>query len=370
VEAHQTEGARAFIQTLSEAPELDVWQAGRDEAVSRVRKGRAAAYVVLQPGFGEARRRVFWGEPAGIELGLDPGRGPEGEMLKGILTKHLFEGMREIFTNRQAMRAQVQDALTETNDGPDGDASTRAALRLFLPALDHFLATMPESTDEGFRGFEPIRIETTLETRETTSGGPPRFAITFPQGILWGFLACTATFAISLVCERTRGTLYRLRLAPIGRMRILAGKALAAVFTNLVVGVMLLALGVLAFGIRPQSYALLAMALACTALSFSGIVLLLSVLGKTESAAGGLSWAVMLVMALLGGGMVPLAFMPSLMRTLSHASPVKWGILALEGAIWRGFTLTEMLLPCAVLLAVGAACFLIGVRAFRWTEQS
>jgi ABC-type multidrug transport system permease subunit len=49
--------------------------------------------------------------------------------------------------------------------------------------------------------------------------------------------------------------------------------------------------------------------------------------------------------------------MPGWMQRISHLSPVKWGILALEGAIWRGFTMGEMLIPCAILLAVGVICF-------------
>jgi ABC-2 type transport system permease protein len=57
---------------------------------------------------------------------------------------------------------------------------------------------------------------------------------------------------------------------------------------------------------------------------------------------------------------VPLLFLPSFMKVLSHFSPVKWSILALEGSIWRGFTLSEMLLPCGVLIAIGLACLAIG----------
>ena len=33
----------------------------------------------------------------------------------------------------------------------------------------------------------------------------------------------------------------------------------------------------------------------------------------------------------------------------------------LEGAIWRGFSPTEMVLPCVVLLGMGAVCFGLGV---------
>jgi ABC-2 type transport system permease protein len=63
---------------------------------------------------------------------------------------------------------------------------------------------------------------------------------------------------------------------------------------------------------------------------------------------------------MFGGGMVPLLFMPAIMKTLSDYSPVKWSILALEGSIWRGFTPFEMLVPCAILIAIGAFCMAVG----------
>jgi ABC-2 type transport system permease protein len=91
-------------------------------------------------------------------------------------------------------------------------------------------------------------------------------------------------------------------------------------------------------------------------------MMLLSVLGQTEQAVGGSASAIMVVMAMFGGGMIPLIAMPDWMQTASNISPVKWGILALEGAIWRGFSASEMLLPCGILLAVGAISFALGVR--------
>jgi hypothetical protein len=55
-------------------------------------------------------------------------------------------------------------------------------------------------------------------------------------------------------------------------------------------------------------------------------------------------------------------------QRISHLSPVKWGILALKGAIWRGFTLGEMFIPCAILLAVGVICFGAGVTILSRSE--
>jgi ABC-2 type transport system permease protein len=70
-------------------------------------------------------------------------------------------------------------------------------------------------------------------------------------------------------------------------------------------------------------------------------------------------------MTLFGGGMMPQFIMPGWMQAVGNLSPVKWAIRGIEGAVWRDFTATEMLLPCGVLLAFGAVCFVIGVRGLR-----
>jgi ABC-2 type transport system permease protein len=86
----------------------------------------------------------------------------------------------------------------------------------------------------------------------------------------------------------------------------------------------------------------------------------MSVVGKTEEAVSGAAWGANMLMAMFGGGMIPLVFMPGFMRSLSDFSPAKWSVLALEGAIWRGFAPNEMVLPCVVLVAVGTVCLAAG----------
>ena len=106
----------------------------------------------------------------------------------------------------------------------------------------------------------------------------------------------------------------------------------------------------------------------CVSLCFVGLMMLMSVIGKTEQAVGGAGWAIITMFCMFGGGMIPVAFMPDWMQTLSHFSPVKWGIIALEGAIWRGFSLSEMLLPCGILIGIGAVSFVVGVRILSRQE--
>jgi ABC-2 type transport system permease protein len=73
-------------------------------------------------------------------------------------------------------------------------------------------------------------------------------------------------------------------------------------------------------------------------------------------------WAIMMPLMMLGGGMIPLFIMPSWLAQLSSVSPVKWGILALEGAIWRNFSAAEMALPLGILIAVGVVGLWFGAR--------
>jgi ABC-2 type transport system permease protein len=74
-------------------------------------------------------------------------------------------------------------------------------------------------------------------------------------------------------------------------------------------------------------------------------------------------------MAMIGGGMVPYFFLQRIpaMAMISNVSPVKWSIVALEGAIWRGFTPAQMALPCTIL--IGIAGFAIGSTLFQRLER-
>ena len=196
------------------------------------------------------------------------------------------------------------------------------------------------------------------------------FEVTFPQGVLWGLIGCVMSFGLSLVSERTRGTFVRLEMSPLTRAQILGGKALACFVSMLAVQVVLYALGYAAFGVRPSSWAMLALATVCATVAFSGIMMLVATLGKTEQAASGTAWAILMPLSMVGGGMVPQFILPPWMNAVGVISPMRWTIRAIEGALWRGFSLTEMVLPCAILIAIGLGCFALGTRRLAATQTA
>ena len=390
IDEDQTNESAEFVEALARLSEVEVAVTSREEAVQSVRHGKRMAYIALPEGFGANRDGMFWGEPPEVQVGIDPSRQAEAAMLQGVLIKSAFERMQDMFSRPAVMVERIDRWLGNVRAAEEMDPMWRTALEMFLPALQTFVQAVPQEdppapaeveSDAGpdesggtssslFEGaWQPVVINTEPVTRQT-SLRISSYAWSFPQGIIWGVMAGAFSFGLSLVVERGSGTLVRLLMAPIARWQILAGKAGACFLTIVCMMTILLVLAAVAFNVRPHSLGLLAVAVVSVAIAFVGIMMLLSVMGKTEQSASGIGWAVLLVMAMIGGGMVPRVFMPSWMTTLSHISPVKWGIHAMEGALWRGFSPGEMVVPCLVLILVGAACFGVGVRLFKWTTSS
>jgi ABC-2 type transport system permease protein len=313
VDQDRSRGSENYITKLKgKKNTLAVEDLALDSARAKVRKGELAAFVLLKPGFGEAGGIGPAQTPA-LELGIDPRRRAEAGMLQGLLMETYFE--------------------------------TRYP---------------------GFKKTgEPVKV---VEVAREGRGWLSPFEVTFPSAILWGIMGCAAAFAISIVTERVAGTFLRLRVAPLSWGQLLAGKGLACFLASVAVAVLLLLLGNLVFRVRLDDPAGLLVAIICTGCCFVGIMMLLATLGKTEQSVAGAGWGILTLLAMFGGGMVPLVFMPGWMQTASNISPVKWGILALEGSIWRGFSWADMLLPCAVLLGIGAAGFVLGVKNLARAE--
>jgi ABC-2 type transport system permease protein len=198
--------------------------------------------------------------------------------------------------------------------------------------------------------------------------GPRETAYVYPAAVLWGLIGCAACFAISMVTERTQGTFLRLSAAPIRKSAILGGKALACAIACLVVTGTISLIAMLAFGARFERPFAVAITLLSATACFVGITMLLSLLGRTEQSVAGAGWAVLILMAMLGGGMVPLSFMPDWLLAVSDFSPAKWSILALEGATWRHFSYRELALPCGVLVGTALVGFVAGAGLLARTR--
>ncbi|MGD9634556.1 MAG: ABC transporter permease [Pirellulales bacterium] len=380
VDEDESATSKQFVANLKETGNVEVESLPRQAAIDRVRRGELVGLIALPKGFGESAG-LPWLESPAIQLGLDPSRKAEAGLLEGLVMQAAGRLMMNRFQDPASMHSLVQQGREDIASDENISPALRPALVEMMNSLDSFMqswtdvenaeaqSAADDNDDENAnrRGFELARIETLDVTRQYDPDSAAalvhkvrsKWDISFPQAMIWGILACAAGFAISIVRERKQGTFLRLQVAPVTRAQILAGKATACYLAVISLIAIMALLGIM-LGMQPESPGLLALAAACVAFSFVGIMMLMSVIGRTEEAVSGAAWGANMLMAMFGGGMIPLVFMPRFMQTLSNFSPAKWSILALEGAIWRGFALSEMVLPCAILLAVGAVCLAAG----------
>ncbi|MBL0926723.1 MAG: ABC transporter permease [Phycisphaerales bacterium] len=341
-------------------------------AAARVRRGELAAVITLPKGFGAGMKSMLRGRGLAIEGVIDPTRKAQAGLLAGKLNELAFRQLSRVFEDPAQSREMIEGARADLRADREVDPVTRAAVEVLFSAIDGLARTNARRAGAARaggagNGFRPVEVQ--LKEVAADDRGPPHsFAITFPQAAVWGLLGCCVAFAVSLVQERSRGTLIRLLTAPVGRTQVMLAKALACFATA--VTVQLLMMAIMAARVSPQSWTLLAVAVLCGAAAFTGIMMLLAVISKTEGGSAGVGRGALLLLAMFGGGSIPLQFMPDWMQAASSVSPFKWAILAMEGAIWRGYGASEMLLPCGVLLGFGAAGFGLGARVFRRTATS
>ncbi|MCK6453258.1 MAG: ABC transporter permease [Alphaproteobacteria bacterium] len=318
-----TPGSRAFVKSLEESPALKVQHAADLEAGdAAVRRGQVVALLVARAGLDKALSGKKLDEAA-LELRADPSRRAELGVLRGLIAE---------------------------------------------AAIANIVVPQPMELVPGLRAAAGVPTAPRLDVVAVAGGRDrPRtpFELSFPAGMAWGLIGCVATFALSIVRERQAGTFLRLRAAPLSRGDILAGKALACWLACMAELLLLLAVGMLFFKIRPGAPGPLLAAFAASSAGFVGLMMLLSQVGRGEMAVASAGWAVMLVLAMFGGAMMPYFLMPEWMQDLGQLSPVRWAIMVLEGTLWRGLSWREVLRPCSTLVGIGLMSFTIGVMLLR-----
>ena len=302
--------SKDFVARLGRAGSLTTLQLPLDEARARLARGEVDAVVVLQPGFG-AVPDWYAGTAEVMHVEADPSRRREAGYVKGILIE-------------TGLARAIEDELT---------SDPRGAVRIVQTAT---LATEPT----------PAELVT-------------------PAAVLWGLIGCAAAFAISMATERRAGTLQRLRSLPIADWQILSGKAVACFAACCVIAVTIVVGALALFGVRLGSAAGVAVTLAALAFCFTGIMALISTLGESERSVAGAGWGTLLVLGMLGGVMVPRMIMPAWLVSVGAFSPVRWGLVALEHALWRGGSPGEWLRPAGMLIAVGLTGLAIGALVLR-----
>lgn len=193
-----------------------------------------------------------------------------------------------------------------------------------------------------------------------------------PAWLLFSMFFIAIPLSTTLINERQQGTLVRLRSIGIPMFHILAGKLIPYFFINLLQVVMLFLIGMylvpllggeqLTLGQHPQGLAVLAIAASLAAVCYA---LLVAQITSTVEQATIFSAVCNIIMAAIGGVMVPRFIMPPAMQELSSISPMAWGLDGFFDILLRGANVAEILPEAGKLLLFAAVMMALALLLSR-----
>ncbi|MES2854678.1 MAG: ABC transporter permease [Bdellovibrionota bacterium] len=274
-----------------------------------------------------------------IQLVFDPAL---DQSMRAVVQGQLMLALQTVLINR------VQAELKEMEDAPVKD---------IVPNVSRFEGLISERATAGALMPNPIQQ-------------------TVPAWSLFGMFFIVVPLSNSVIRDRAHGIFRRLLSFPIGRGELLMGKVLPFLSINFLQFCLMFAIGTLILprliGIpielgvdRMWQLALVTLVCSLAATSYGLMVACVARTAEQASAIGALS---VVILAVMGGVMIPRFVMPDFMQTVSMISPLYWGLEAYHDVILRQATFAVTAIKLGVLVLFSAICMTVAVLRFRWSE--
>lgn len=197
-----------------------------------------------------------------------------------------------------------------------------------------------------------------------------------PAWLVFGMFFVVASIAGLFVEERQCGALARLATLGVSTRTMILSKALPYLGINAVQAALMLAVGVWlmpllggdALSLAGIHWGALLVVLLAVSLAAIGMALALASLVRTHAQAAAVGPIINVVMAAVGGVMVPKFVMPESMQRIAELSPMNWGLEGVLAVLLRGGELAEVWLPAARLAGFALFMFVIAALLFRRRE--
>ena len=334
VDEDQSPASQDFIRGLAAAKEFRLAQpvAAPTDLESEVRADRAQFLVRVPKGFGAA---LGAREPRPVEMLAGPSVEPA---VYELFAARLHAVLGQLYLQRQL------DAMVAPITGAPAAAPDVAAADKLLHEESLYLAA---------GGERPSSVQQNV-----------------PAWLLFAMFFIAVPLSTTWVQERQQGTYARLRSMGLGPGQLLLGKLLPYVGVNLLQVLLMLAVGLwlvpllggdrLTLGQAPLALGVMALATSFASVAYA---LLIANLVSTSEQAMIFTGVANLLMAAVGGIMVPRFVMPPAMQAVSLYSPMAWGLEGFLDVFLRQGGLRAVA-PEALRLAVfGLACLaLAGAR--------
>jgi ABC-type multidrug transport system permease subunit len=179
-------------------------------------------------------------------------------------------------------------------------------------------------------------------------------------------LFSVAGVGTSILEEKENGTINRLLYSPLKGSTILYSKMLFAFFISILqlTTMFIFAWLVLNMDLSVNIPGLILM-ITATSFAVSSLGIFLAAVAKTRQQAQNLSTIIILVMSAIGGSMIPLFIMPSVLQKIALLSVNYWGIQGFYDLFWRVLPLEEILPKILILMGIGLIMTLASIQLFK-----
>lgn len=323
---------------------------------------------------------------------------PKSKMLQESLAKNEAFGIKRQAAPkdiRQALKAggyafavEIRKGYGKSLEGqPDPNAPTLLALtvapdtdkrteKLMLAALgeatglqrtEQLISFLPTEDPFGFPldppTVEPPKIDLFYAYAPAApSAAPSAVQQSVPAWLVFAIFFVSIPFSNTFIRERQLGVQRRLATIDVGPVTQFLGKLIPYFMVNQIQVVLMLAAGVFlvpllggqALQLNGSPFALVLLS-AAVSLAALGLALLIAVTARTSEQATMASGLGAIVLAALGGIMIPKFVMPEGMQAIADLSPMAWGLDGFLGLLLRGGGVADIWPELAKLTAFGVA---------------
>ncbi|MBN2774443.1 MAG: ABC transporter permease [Prolixibacteraceae bacterium] len=341
----KTKASENITYRLDTLKSVAVQIASYEESKEKIIKGDFPAALVLHKGFEDS---MMTGKSLPVELLYDKAREMETGLLQPILINTLMSTL-----GKEGINRNVKEFIQ--NKYPEMDESIKNQIFSDINS--------DEGTMGGFKMDSNIKMTSLVgEQKEINLG-----LIQAVTGVaIMMLLFSVAAMGASILEEKESGTLSRLLYSPLKTNDILFGKMFSSFIIGIFQLIVMFIFAWLAFGLDIFiNIPAILILIVCIAYAISGFGIFLASISKTRQQAQGLSTLVILIMSAIGGSMIPIFIMPSIMKKIAVISVNYWGIQGFYDIFWRKLPLINILPKAAVLIFIGTLLIIISIRLFR-----
>ena len=312
---------------------------------------KSLPYAVVNQDQGKTSTKLVerWAKEAGVAQVLPEKWQDEvraGRLKYVLLVEAGFSKVMDDLGSKGEAKARL---LTEP--GLDNSVFETKRMRLLAIAaqlrVEGLLAKLPRKLDaSALTGDAPVAAE-----RMTLGPRPTAVQQNVPAWLVFGMFFVVASIAGLFVEERACGALARLRSLGAKPLQLIVSKIVPYLGVNGMQAALMLAVGVWLMpwiggeGLSLQGVNWAALLLMLFAISLAAVSLALAVacLVSTHAQAATFGPILNVLMAALGGVMVPLFVMPPVMQKIATYSPMNWGLEGLLNVLLRSGDVASVL---------------------------